>query len=51
VAVLALASGVLLAIVVVLVGLGYNLLASATGGIVVEARSVDRQRRENPPRP
>jgi hypothetical protein len=37
---LALVSGFLLAMIVILVGLAYNLLASATGGIVVEMHAV-----------
>jgi hypothetical protein len=38
--VLALFSGVLLALIVMVVGLSYNLLASATGGLVVEMNAV-----------
>lgn len=33
---LALISGIILAVIIALVGLGYNLLAAATGGLVVE---------------
>lgn len=40
---LALASGVLLALTIMLVGLAYNLLSSATGGLVVEMAAVDTQ--------
>jgi len=39
---LALASGAFLAVTVALVGLAYNLLASATGGIVVEMTAVGK---------
>lgn len=48
---LALTSGLLLAIVIALVGLAYNLLAAATGGIVVEMAAVGRRadRRGAPP--
>jgi hypothetical protein len=41
--ILALASGLLLAIIVVLVGLSYNALARATGGVVVEMEAVARE--------
>ena len=41
--VMALVSGVLLAIIIALVGLVYNLLAAATGGLGVEMRACDRQ--------
>jgi hypothetical protein len=37
---LALVSGFLLAMIVILVGLAYNLLASATGGVLVEMHAV-----------
>lgn len=37
---LALAAGVALAVIVVLVGLAYNLLAAATGGLIVEMAAV-----------
>jgi hypothetical protein len=37
---LALVSGALLALIIALVGLAYNLLAAATGGLVVEMSSV-----------
>jgi Na+-translocating ferredoxin:NAD+ oxidoreductase RnfA subunit len=40
---LALVSGFLLAMIVILVGLAYNLLASATGGVVVEMHAVKEQ--------
>ena len=43
---LALASGVLLAVIVGLVGLAYNLLASATGGLVVEMAAVAGEQKE-----
>lgn len=36
---LALISGLLLALIITLVGLAYNLLASATGGVVIEMRN------------
>jgi hypothetical protein len=38
--VMALASGAVLAVIIILVGLAYNLLASATGGLVVEMDTV-----------
>jgi hypothetical protein len=37
---LALASGVILAVIIALVGLAYNLIAGATGGLVVEMSQV-----------
>jgi hypothetical protein len=40
---LALVSGAILAIIIALVGLVYNLLAAATGGLVVEMTAIDRQ--------
>jgi hypothetical protein len=40
---LALTSGLLLAAIIILVGLAYNLLASATGGVVVEMHAVKEQ--------
>ena len=40
---MALVSGTLLAVTIALVGLGYNLLAAATGGLVIEMTSVDPQ--------
>jgi hypothetical protein len=43
--VLALVSGFLLAMIIILVGLAYNLLASATGGVVVEMHAVKEQSR------
>jgi hypothetical protein len=42
--ILALASGLLLALIVVLVGLSYNALARATGGIIVEMEAVPRRK-------
>jgi hypothetical protein len=41
---LAVTSGVVLALIVILVGLAYNLLALATGGLVVEMAAVPDQR-------
>jgi hypothetical protein len=38
---LALISGLLLALIITVVGLAYNLLASATGGVVVEMRTTE----------
>jgi hypothetical protein len=40
---LALISGALLAIIIALVGLVYNLLAAATGGLVVEMSALDQK--------
>ena len=40
---MALAAGVVLALIIMLVGVAYNLLAAATGGLVVEMDSVARQ--------
>ena len=40
---LALLSGVVLAIIIALVGLVYNLLAAATGGLVVEMKASDQK--------
>jgi len=40
---LALVSGTVLAVIIALVGVVYNLLAAATGGLVVEMNSVDQQ--------
>jgi len=37
---MALASGLFLAVIIMLTGLAYNLLASATGGVVVEMSAV-----------
>ena len=37
---MALASGLFLAVIIMLTGLAYNLLASATGGVVVEMNAV-----------
>lgn len=39
---LALGAGLLLALIIVLVGLAYNLLAAGTGGLVVEMRAVSQ---------
>jgi hypothetical protein len=39
---MALVSGALLAIIIALVGLVYNLLASATGGLVVDMSAIDQ---------
>jgi hypothetical protein len=39
--ILALVSGLLLALIVGLVGLAYNLLATLTGGVVVEMAAVE----------
>jgi hypothetical protein len=43
---LALASGAVLALITILVGLAYNLLAAATGGIVVELAAVKDRTQE-----
>ena len=40
---MALVSGILLAIIIALVGLVYNLLAAGTGGLVVEMHAVGRR--------
>jgi hypothetical protein len=40
---MALLAGAVLAVVIMLVGIAYNLLAAATGGLVVEMDSVARQ--------
>jgi hypothetical protein len=40
---MALVSGILLAIIIALVGLVYNLLAAGTGGLVVEMNAVGRR--------
>jgi hypothetical protein len=40
---MALVVGLLLAIIIALVGLVYNLLASATGGLIVEMSAVGKQ--------
>jgi hypothetical protein len=45
---LALTSGALLAVMIILVGLSYNLVAAATGGLVVEMKAVDPRRRPEP---
>ena len=44
---MALVSGVVLAAIIMLAGLAYNLLATTTGGVVVEMRAVEP--REKPP--
>ena len=41
--ILALLSGALLAAIIILVGLAYNLLSSATGGVVLEMSATDKQ--------
>jgi hypothetical protein len=41
--ILALLSGALLAAIIILVGLAYNLLSSATGGVVLEMRATGKQ--------
>jgi hypothetical protein len=41
---MALATGVLLALITILVGIAYNLLAAATGGVVVEMEPATRPR-------
>lgn len=46
---MALISGVLLALIVALVGLAYNLLASATGGLVVEMTAVQERPKDGLP--
>jgi hypothetical protein len=43
---LALLSGAVLALITILVGLAYNLLAAATGGVVVEMAAVEGRKRE-----
>jgi hypothetical protein len=43
---MALVAGAVLAVIIILVGLAYNLLASATGGLVVEMDTVARKRAE-----
>ena len=40
---LALVSGTVLAVIIALVGVVYNLLAAATGGLIVEMSSVDQK--------
>jgi hypothetical protein len=44
---MALLSGILLAVIIMLTGLAYNLIASATGGVVVEMSAISP--RERPP--
>jgi FtsH-binding integral membrane protein len=44
---MALVSGILLAVIIMLTGLAYNLLAATTGGVVVEMSAVTPQ--EKPP--
>jgi len=41
--ILALLSGALLTAIIILVGLAYNLLSSATGGVVLEMRATGKQ--------
>jgi hypothetical protein len=41
---IALVSGLLLALIITLMGLAYNLLSSATGGVVVELSAENQQR-------
>lgn len=41
---LALVSGFVLATIIILVGLAYNLLSSATGGVVVEMSTIDSRK-------
>lgn len=41
---LALVSGFVLATIIILVGLAYNLLSSATGGVVVEMNAIDSRK-------
>jgi len=43
---LAVVSGLLLAVIVTLVGLAYNMVASATGGLVVELKPIAGQERQ-----
>lgn len=45
---LALVIGLFLALIIILVGLAYNLLASATGGVVVEMAALGQE--ETPPK-
>jgi hypothetical protein len=40
---MALLAGILLAVIIMLTGLAYNLLASATGGVIVEMSAVNTQ--------
>jgi hypothetical protein len=48
---MALVAGIVLAAIIMLTGLAYNLLASATGGVVVEMRKVEpRERPRTSPR-
>ncbi len=42
---MALVAGIVLAAIIMLAGLAYNLLASATGGVVVEMRKVEPRKR------
>ena len=44
---MALVSGIVLAVIIMLTGLAYNLLASTTGGVVVEMSAVSQK--ERPP--
>ena len=43
---MALVAGAVLAVIIILVGLAYNLIAAATGGLVVEMDAVAQQRQE-----
>ena len=43
---MALVAGTVLAVIIILVGLAYNLIAAATGGLVVEMDAVAQQRQE-----
>lgn len=43
---IALVAGAVLAVIILLVGLAYNLLAAASGGLVVEMEAVAQQRQE-----
>ena len=45
---LSLVAGLFLALIIILVGLAYNLLASATGGVVVEMAALGQE--ETPPK-
>lgn len=46
---LALLAGLVLALIVILVGLAYNLVAAGTGGLVVELKKVPARKRAEPP--
>jgi uncharacterized RDD family membrane protein YckC len=43
---MALVAGAVLAVIIILVGLAYNLLAAATGGLVVEMDTVAQREQE-----